>query len=206
MKIMVIGDSHSREGWKDLRLPEVVVQIHYLGPKLMFSFGRDKWILLDKKFNADVVVFCFGEIDVRNRIHEYDFCYEQVITDMVNAYMEAVELNVRPFPFLKTYIHFVPPAIKKDESYFTTEETTIVPGRFPFRGSNEDRRKYAFYINERLRAACLLHGFVFIDLYDRYCDSEGFFNERMSDGSVHIKDISPLVVFLSDELGLNEVK
>lgn len=198
-RICVIGDSHSYSGWQCISIPGVSINIKYLGAKLMYSFGKEKWILLDKDFSGDVVVFCFGEIDARCHIHKYkNKGFQEIINDLVKSYLEIISLNVKGFPNLKTCIYFVPPAIKKADR---AEDSC-----YPYLGTDEERRNYVICLNEKLSEGCKERGFIFVDLYDQYCDEKGFMRNDMSDQGPHIENIVPLGNFIHKYLVPEEVK
>jgi hypothetical protein len=51
-------------------------------------------------------------------------------------------------------------------------------------------------MNKKLSFECKQHGFIFIDLFNKYSDKDGFLRKDMSDGGPHIKNIEPLVDFI----------
>ena len=58
------GDSHASEhgGWESININGLNIITNWLGPKLMFSFGRDKNIVVKYSSPNDILIFCFGEI------------------------------------------------------------------------------------------------------------------------------------------------
>jgi len=96
MTIHTIGDSHSYSGWF---YGDVVP--HHLGPKLCYSFGRDKLNLCDiRNFDikdGDTIIFCFGEIDCRCHVHKHiteTTSYQDNIDEIIHNYIESIKLNL----------------------------------------------------------------------------------------------------------------
>ena len=194
MKVLVIGDSHAYSGWPDINIPEVSFTVVHIGPRLMYSFGKGKWNLLSDYLPMDVVIFCFGEIDIRCHLFNYANTLEQIqqkIDELVLNYMEAILVNVKNIK-IKTCVHFVPPTVKK--------ETVKEDPEYPFVGSDIARRIAVRYMNHRLKVSCKENGFIFVNGQECYEDEEGYLNPNMSDGSVHIKETLPLMDFIYGEL------
>ena len=72
--------------------------------------------------------------------------------------------------------------------------------QFPFLGSINDRKKYILYFNNKLKEKCTENNFIFFDVYNKYCDDDGFLNEKYSDGNVHIKNGIFLKEFIDTNL------
>lgn len=180
--IHTIGDSHSFNGWSN-------IINHHIGPVLCYSFGRDKLNKCDiRNFNIkdnDTVIFCFGEIDCRCQIYKYvnkTTTYQQIIDNIIENYIEAINLNIKESKLkLKNIcIYNVVPAVKK-------EDVTENPD-YPYLGSNEERKQFTLYFNQKLKEKCFENNFIFFDVYDKYIDQEGYLKKDLSDGHVHIKD------------------
>jgi hypothetical protein len=181
MVIHTFGDSHSYNGWNGI--PNV--QIHHLGPKLCFSIGRDG-ITINEGYNVndgDTVIFCFGEIDCRCHIHKHiseSTDYKQIIDTIINNYFIKIKNAVDVYNNLKIVIYNVVPPIQK---YNTVENS-----EYPFLGTDEERKSYVLYFNEKLKQKCVEYNFCFFNIYDNYIDSNGFLNKSLSDNNVHIRD------------------
>lgn len=179
MVIHTFGDSHCSNGWGGI--PNL--ETHHLGPKLCFSIGRDGINIKDgyDVKNGDTVIFCFGEIDCRFHIHRHiteDRNYKEVIDDIVNKYFIKVKDAVDMFENLQTVIYNVVPPVKKEDVYQYPDH--------PHLGTDEERKGYVLYFNEKLKEKCIEYGFVFFDIYNKYIDSDGFLNKSLSDGTVHV--------------------
>lgn len=194
MSIHTIGDSHSYSGWTN-------VNIHHLGPKLAFSFGRDKLKFCDiRNFNiqdGDTIIFCLGEIDCRCHVHKHitdTITYQNIIDNIVDKYIEAINLNIETSKIKLKYIsifNIVPPIQK----YNTNENINQ-----PYLGTDEERKEYVLYFNNKLKEKCLENNFLFFDVYNKYLDKNGFLNKELSDNNVHIKDGIHISNFINENI------
>lgn len=189
MVIHTVGDSHSYSGWSG-------VTTNHLGPMLCYTFGKKH-----KRFDihslnlkeGDSIIFCFGEIDCRCHVNKYvrnNVSYTKVIDTIVSNYFKAIQKHVSKLPFSLKHVcvfNVVPPVRASD-----TEENKD----YPFLGSDEERRSYVEFFNNMLRLYCFVYQYVFIDVYDKYADEDGFLKKGLSDGNVHIKDGKHLNDFL----------
>jgi len=190
--IHTIGDSHSYNGWNNISR----VSNHHLGPKLAFSIGRDGLDL--STFNikeGDIVVFSFGEIDCRCHIHKYisdTKDYKQVIDSIIEAYIKKINEAVSSFKNIKVVLYNIVPPIEK----YNTEENP----EYPYLGSDQDRKKYSLYYNEKLIQKCKENNYIFFDIYHHYADSNGYLKKSLSDGNVHIRDGTYIKEFIDHHL------
>jgi hypothetical protein len=182
MSIHTIGDSHSYFGWNN-------IINHHLGPILCYSFGKEKLNRCDiRNFNVkdgDTIIFCFGEIDCRCHIHKHiknTMTYQQIINELVDNYFEAIELNVlvSQIKLKNTCVYNVVPPIQK---YNTSENP-----EYPYSGTDEERKKYVLYFNEKIKEKCIEKGYIYIDVYNNYIDENGFLRKDLSDNNVHISN------------------
>jgi len=180
MSIHTIGDSHSFNGWSG------IIQ-HHLGAVLCYSFGKEKLNRCDiRNFNikdGDTIVFCLGEIDCRCHIHKHiteTTTYQDIINNIVDNYFEAIELNVSisQIKLKNVCVYNVVPPIQK---YNTCENP-----EYPYLGTDEERKQYSLYFNEKLKEKCLEKNYIFFDIYNNYIDENGFLRKDLSDGKVHI--------------------
>jgi hypothetical protein len=191
MSIHTIGDSHSYFGWsKNI--------CHHLGPILCYSFGKEKLNRCDiRKFkikNGDTVVFCFGEIDCRCHIHKHlnDRHYKDVINSLVDDYFDAIDLNIHVSNLkVNVCVYNVVPPVKNGN--------IIENDEFPLLGTDEDRKNYVLYFNERLKEKCLKRNYIFFDVYNKYI-VDGFLNKELSDGNVHIGNGIHISNFIKENL------
>lgn len=192
MTVHTVGDSHSKFGWP------ASVSVHWMGPVLCHSIGRDRLKRLDLRSfdlrNGDVVIFSFGEIDCRCQVHKYvneARSPETVINSIVAAYVDAIEENVALLGLqIRISLFNIPPPVRKGTVWNNPE--------FPFVGSDEERKIYVSIFNQCLKRVCDEKGFIFFDVFDAYCDGNGFLRGDMSDGNVHIADGRFLESFLTD--------
>ena len=194
MTVHTIGDSHCHSGWGS----EVV--IHHLGPKLCHTLGKQHLTLCDFRNyddmkDGDTVIFCLGEIDCRCHVHKHitaEEPYQKVIENLVEDYIKAIEIIILASGLqLKNVCVFnVVPPVQRHNTGENPE--------YPYLGSDEERKEYVLYFNSLLKSHCASKQFVYFDVYDKYCDSNGFLRKDLSDGNVHIRDGTFLNHFLMD--------
>ena len=194
MKVHTFGDSHSTMGfnntWSDPH-----IQIHYLGPKLCHSVGRDGLNLLNIKNynveNGDIVIFCFGSIDCNSHVNKYvneTTSYEHVIDLIIEKYFPVLQKNIEFYDEIYPCVYnVVPPAHK----YEVTGNDA-----FPFRGTDDERKQYLIYFNKKLKQMCKEYNYFFFDIYDMYTNTDGFLDTKYSDGHIHIQNGIYLQQFL----------
>ena len=182
MSIHTIGDSHSFFGWTG-------INNHHLGAVLCYSFGKEKLNRCDiRNFDikdGDTIIFCLGEIDCRCHIHKHitdTITYQDIINNIVENYFEAIESNISTSQIkLKNVgVYNVVPPVQK----YNTEENEY----YPYLGTDEERKKYVLYFNEKLKEKCIEKEYIFFDVYHKYADKNGFLRKDLSDGHVHISN------------------
>lgn len=192
MTIHTIGDSHSYYGWNG-------VINHHLGPILCYSFGKDILSRCDiRNFNiknGDSIVFCFGEIDCRYHIHKHvseTNSFMNIIDNIVDNYFKAIELNINLLNLsLKNIcVYNVVPPVQK---HMTGENE-----KYPFLGSDEERKIYTLYFNKKLKEKCNEYKYIYFDVYEKYIDENGYLRKDLSDGHVHILNGIYITNFISE--------
>jgi hypothetical protein len=194
--VYVVGDSHaafcfgatrdllSEErmiyNYGSLRLP---FAIYWLGPITMHRVGREGLSFLDiRRFGVkegDVIIFVFGEIDVRCHIGKQRDCEERSLDEIINSLAEN---------YIATII-----ANKKFYARVIAVVFNVIPpfpgtynAEYPFYGTLEDRVSITYKLNATLAKLCKLHNILFLNIYDEYCNSAGDLNQALSDGGLHI--------------------
>ena len=195
--IHTFGDSHCYNAWDNIKN----IICHHLGPTLCHSFGREALNRCNiSQFNiedGDSIVFCFGEIDCRCHIKKHiknENTYQHIIDNIVLKYIEAIQLNIKECKVKLKNIciyNVVPPV----EQHNTHENPS-----YPYLGSDQDRKAYTLYFNKILKEKCEKNNWIFIDVYDKYCDDNGFLRKDLSDGNVHIKNPKFLQDFILNNL------
>lgn len=187
--IYTYGDSHSVFGWAKIH----GVICGHIGPVLMHSFDESSCNLSPSI--KDSVVFCFGEIDVRGHIKKQIILgntLENVASVLVNNYIDKI-LRLK---FQNAYVYNIIPTRRVDtpEPYDISACTQYQKYNaekakpFPFTGSDIERREYNKLVNDLLKVKCAYNNIGFIDIFEKYCDCDGFLDMRLSDGTVHIDD------------------
>lgn len=149
----------------------------------MHRVGRDGLLVLNFKKNGvrenDVVVFAFGEIDVRCHIGKQRDLFHrdlnEVIDTLVSNYLSTINENRRLFKNLICIVYSVTPPT----------DNASAPN-FPIYGSIEDRVFITKCLNERLAQICRRKNVGFIDVFHDYSNLDGTLNLKISDGNVHI--------------------
>lgn len=192
MTIYTCGDSHSLEGWSNIKN-------YCISGILCYSFGKDKLARIDIRnynmINGDTIIFCFGEVDCRCHIHKHitlTNTYQDIIDNIINNYFEAIKLNISlaNIKFKNICVYNVVPPIQKHN---TSEDP-----KYPFLGTDEERKAYVLYFNQKIKEYCIKSNYVFFDVYDKYIDENGFLQKNLSDGHVHIRNGIYLNEFIKD--------
>lgn len=197
-RVHVFGDSHSIANFRfrkntlknfpitstfNYKNFSISFFIHWLGPKTMYSIGRDGLNILNlKKYDVlenDIVVFVFGEIDVRCHIGKQRDQYMQslgkVIKPLVSNYLNTIKQNKALYNNVKCIVlSILPPT------------NAILNLEFPFYGSIKDRVNITKRLNSKLQKACLSENIEFLDIFDFYANPDGTLNAALSDQTVHI--------------------
>jgi len=193
MTIHTIGDSHASLGGSK----EIIK--HHLGEGLCYSFGIKKLDRCDiRNFDfkdGDTIIFSSGEIDCRCHVHKHitrSKTYQDVIDDIVNNYIEAIELNisVSKINFRNVSVYNVVPPIQRWNTWENPE--------FPYLGTDEERKQYVLYFNKKLKEICIEKKYIFFDIYNNYTDENGFLRKDLSDGNVHIANEIYINKFIKD--------
>jgi hypothetical protein len=182
--IYTIGDSHAWHGW--LHIPNVITLER--GPMLMHSIGSEvNRINHAKGLPEDAILcFCWGEIDCRCHVNKYP-PYQKTIDTLVENYIKTVSCSKETHKDIWIF-NVVPPPRRI---------SVIENPSFPFLGSDEERLSYVKYMNKKLSES----EFVFVDVYDKYADNDGFLNMSLSDGHVHIRDTRYLIEWINQHRG-----
>lgn len=191
MKIYSVGDSHCNYTFNG-----IASGIHYLPGVTMHRVGRDgDWIsqVVQDLPHDHLLVFCFGEIDVRCHVHrqitEQNRQEQQVLSALVTAYESALCACTHPN---KGVLCVVPPC------RYTVQKNNP---QHPFIGTDQDRLRYTRGLNVLLKDMCKRNDWVCIDVTEPYSASDGVLADELSDGSVHIGDTCHVRSILLD-LGL----
>jgi hypothetical protein len=173
-----------------------------------FYLENDKQYMDAKRVSSPVNgnslnIFCFGEIDCRCHVHKHitnTMSWKNVIETLVEKYVDTVVSDTLKIPSGTRFfvvntrnicIFNVPPPFKNH----VTSNINL-----PILGSDEERVKYARYFNECAKRECDKHNLTFIDVYDKYCDEEGFIKPELSDGKNHILDQKYVIDFLEQQV------
>lgn len=176
--LYVVGDSHVRP-FKGI----MGGAINHLGPITMHRVGRDGLRIVDLHAmgvrEETVVVYVFGEIDVRCHIGKQRDVkgrdLDEVIQTLVENYLRTISQNRSRYQNQVPIVCSVTPPT----------DVTYNP-EFPYWGTLSDRIEITQKLNEELRHMCKAYGVLFLDIYSHYADSQGSLHSALSDGNVHI--------------------
>jgi hypothetical protein len=117
-----------------------------------------------------------------------------IINEIVRNYIHAIKINLENCKVnLKNIcIYNVVPPVQKcnaGENLY-----------FPFLGSDEERKNYVLYFNSCLKKKCKENNWIFFDVYNSYCDDNGYLNKKLSDENVHIINGIFIKKFITDNL------
>jgi len=224
MKLRTIGDCHADIPWYHIKASDTPFEeILNNGMGFTFTnFGSRKLELIDittsyyrgnwiptndpqrkkivqvfklpyyQDFNikdGDAVLFAFGEIDCR-LIFAYTG-YSEIWQEMVNVavpnYFEAIKNNVEKFNHLHTMVFNIIPSTND-----------INMGLSPKEGTGETRKLINLYVNNKIKEYCEKYNYIFFDIYDKYCDENGYLNRELSDDSFHVGNPIYYIEFLNN--------
>lgn len=226
--IHVFGDSHSRL-YSSPFLSNYICNIYYVGPITMHRVGRDNLTteklkeLAKKNYeeylpkakpeykhmsypkndtinNGDLVIYVFGEIDIRNhyvkqleKLREHD----EILSGLVDNYINTILSNNQK-DNVKYGVQSVTPPVDEKNLNESLKE-------FPIYGNIEDRIKATNDINKLLKQKCEKNNLLFIDISTYYqndtsiyplkhlCDKSKMFelDSRIKDSNVHVHINNP---------------
>lgn len=181
IRLYTLGDSHAWHCW--LNIPWV--ETTHLGPMTMYIFGNAKTIVANKIPEGKPYCLSYGEVDCRYHVFRHQ-PWKDTIDELVKNYLKIIDLNAEINP--NVFLFNVVPPPRRDHLENPEGNTA-----FPFYGSDAERLQYANYMNTLLKSQ---DKYPVIDIYNLYCDKDGFLNMEQSDGHVHIKGEQPLMEYV----------
>lgn len=148
----------------------------------------------------DIMVYSFGEIDCRAHMcSENNFIhYKDMIDQMVIRYFDAIATNKNSVVLVNCIVPPMEVPLDKIKDKRTPQDPT------PFVGSNENRKSVILYLNQKLKEYCEKNKYIFLDVYDKYTDKNGFMKKEKSDSfGNHIIDFSEISLFLKNFIPIN---
>jgi hypothetical protein len=227
MRLHTIGDCHADSGWwnikpEDTQFEEILhngisytmtdVGIRKLdaidlsgfyprgnaipkwdrwGEEFMRKFNKDLVYPYNHYFNiedGDTVIFCFGEIDCRIIFSapEYSDIWQEMVDTTVPLYFDVIRINEEKFNRLHMMVFNIIPTTKN--KYLET---------YPKSSGSKQRKAVTLYVNAKLREYCEKYNYIFFDIYDKYCDENGYLDRKWADDRTHILDPVYYVEFLN---------
>ena len=227
--IHVFGDSHSRL-YSSPYLSNYVCNVYYLGAVTMHRIGRDQLTIEELKDiakdnykeylpgckpeykhmrypvddqikNNDVIIFVFGEIDIRNHYAkqlEKGRNSLEILEKLVNDYIETILKNRNHYADVTFCIQSVNPPVDEKNLKESLKE-------YPINGSIDDRIGATLEINKLLKEGCKKNEILFIDTATYYQNDESLFpinglcdtaklyemDTRIKDTNVHVHMENP---------------
>lgn len=182
--IFLYGDSHAHNHFKNLYLPFVDKHQNSI---TMFRIGRDNKIIHFNKRDHDsnsIICLCYGEVDCRCHIQRQinlGRAENDVIYELVSKYFNTIRNNIGIYK--KIIIVAVIPPTEKEEYEKINGPITHA---FPFVGSDADRVRYTYKMNQLLELFCNKYGMYFFNPFSYYTRDNGCLKHELSDGNVHI--------------------
>lgn len=184
-RIFVYGDSHAIYSFNH---PDLNVVNRHEAARTCHRVGRDNQI---PKFNIhehnenSVLLFTFGEVDCRCHIKKQlnlNRDLNEVLGKLIKNYLNAVKNAVNKYSQI-IIVGIIPPVRKSDY-----EIKHIIPDKFPFMGTDEERVFYKILFNTLLEQECKNYkDFQYIYPYKRYENENGTLNYEFSDQFIHIQ-------------------
>ena len=227
--IHIFGDSHSRI-YSSYYLSNYLCNVYYVGPITMHRVGRDNLTIDqlkhlskenykeylptckpeykhmsypsdDKIKENDVVIFVFGEIDIRNHYAKQiqkGRNQSEIINSLVNGYIECILSNRNKHNNVKFGIQSVNPPVDEKNLKESIKE-------YPIQGTIQERIQATLEINKILNQKCKEHNLLFIDTVTYYQNDESLFpvnglcdgavpfemDTRIKDNNVHVHIDNP---------------
>lgn len=192
------GDSHATHygGWGDVKIDGFKISTNHLPGKLAYSFGRDKIQVVKNVKENDIVLFCFGEIDCRCHINKYEPNWKESIDNLIESYFVNINLNVSKYKNLKVSVFNVVPPLEREKDINRWTEVWASKHGVPATGTDKDRKKYTEYMNSKIKEKCDEYGYIYFNVYNEYCDEDGFLKRELSDTNCHIRDPKYIIEFI----------
>jgi hypothetical protein len=181
--IYTFGDSHALHAW--ILIPGI--HASSCGPMLMYMFGKYPAVYVKDLPKDAMAVFSWGEIDCRCHVNRHG-PWKENVDGLVDGYVKAIRLNQEVHENI--WIYLIPPPARKERTHDNAS--------YPFFGTNEERRDYVLYMNDKLRST----GIPYIDVYEKVKDEDGFLSEKHSDMHVHIEDPKIITDWLDQKFGV----
>lgn len=186
--IFIYGDSHAYYSLKDAPC------YNFYEPSItMFRVGRDNNII---KFDNNIhnhqstIVICYGEVDCRCHVkRQIDLGRDEddIINALVTNYFNTIRNNV--VVYNRVIVMGIIPTTRIENFEILHENKS----KYPFVGSNEERKRFTDKMNKLIRQKCEEHGYVYFYPYDKYTDTEGYLQYELSDKCVHVEDNSNII-------------
>ncbi len=176
-----LGGEHTERSYFNSQYGAVLCRVNGFSGKTMYAFCRDGLNFL-KLENCgvrenDVVIFAFGEMDVRIHIckqwkfHKRDL--DEVIDDLLTRYEQNIKLQLSRFQNLICGVMSITP--QTDQFSTASEAGTLI-----------ERIMVWHRVNQKLQEICRRNNYFFLDTRDLFADQFGVLISAKSDGNMHV--------------------
>jgi hypothetical protein len=184
----------------DLKVMSKKYYSEYL-PKAKKEYTHMKYPSDDKIEQNDVVIFVFGEIDIRNHYAkqiEKGRNQHEILGSLVNGYIEAILQDKSKYNNVKFGVQSVNPPVDEKNLKESIKE-------YPIEGTIQQRIEATQLINRLLKEKCEQNNLLFIDTNTYYQNDESLYpknglatecklyelDNRIKDSNVHIHIENP---------------
>jgi len=177
-KIYAVGDSHAGTFYS-------ITHTMPTGPNTMYTIASTPKDLIQEWGVATdgLIVFCFGEIDVRCHIHNQIIQKNRLEDEVINTLATSYSNKIKTVDCDIGVMSIVPPA------RIETQSDVMKNSQYPFIGSDSDRVRYTQKLNNTLKSLCEKYGILYFDIYTLYADNDGHLKLDYSDSDlIHIRD------------------
>jgi hypothetical protein len=196
--IYVVGDSHSLT-FQNI-YPYIVC---HLGAATAFglaseqsktnSYEKIRYIVRRIR-KDDFLMLSFGEIDCRQHVYRQkiikktDSSYEVIISEIVERYFNIIdEILIK---HKKLIIYGMPPTTRQGNVY-----------KIDHYALPEIQYKIKEIFNDMMIAKCKHEGIIYVDIFNKFCDSRGFISKEYSSDMIHLnKNAVPEISCLINKL------
>jgi hypothetical protein len=179
-KIFIYGDSHALFSFNNLNMRH----INRGCPDItMYRIGRDNIIINFNNNEHDehsMICLSYGEIDCRCHIkRQIDLGKDEdtVINNLISIYFLTIKNNIIKYKKI-IIIGIIPPTSNLEYINRNPE--------YPFVGTDDDRVRYTFKMNNLLKKFCEDYNYVYFNPYNFYTRDNGTLKYEFSDNTVHL--------------------
>lgn len=141
---------------------------------------------LDEIKENDIVIFVFGEIDIRTHYGKQIIKgrnKNDILNNLVGNYIDTILLNFIEYPNVKFGVQSVTPPTD-DKNY-----REAINKEYPTTGPVKDRIEATIEINRLLKEKCAIHDLLFVDTATYYQNDNSEFPVKGIDSSANLFEL-----------------